>query len=110
MFENLVNASPVTLSAVENNRHVDDLFLASNWLLILKRLLMKELNLRVVVVNCVSGWLILTLNLFCCAREDLASNFSEIDLESQTMPDSNALGLAWDVEVDMLRVLCREIA
>ena len=42
-------------------------------------------------------------------KSDLGSNIGEIDLGSQPMPDSKALGLVWDVENDKLRVLKRTL-
>ena len=39
--------------------------------------------------------------------EDLRANVKEIDLTSQLMPDSKALGLVWDVKSDRLRVCSR---
>ena len=38
-------------------------------------------------------------------KSDLGLNIREIDLGSQSMPDSKALGLVWDVENDKLRVV-----
>ena len=40
---------------------------------------------------------------------DLDSNIREIDLGSNPMPDSKALGLIWDVEKDSLKVHCSKI-
>ena len=37
-------------------------------------------------------------------QQDLGSNIQEIDLSTQIMPDSKALGLIWYVEGDRLRV------
>ena len=39
---------------------------------------------------------------------DLGSNIREIDLGSNPMPDSKALGLIWDVEKDCLKVHCNK--
>ena len=38
---------------------------------------------------------------------DLGSSLREVDLGTQPMPDSKALGLVWDVEDDRLRVCSR---
>ena len=42
-------------------------------------------------------------------KSDLWLNIREIDLGSQPVPDSKALGLVWDVENDKLRVLKRNL-
>jgi len=42
------------------------------------------------------------------SQKDLGSNVREIDLTSQLMPDSKALGLVWDVESDKLCVLASQ--
>ena len=37
-------------------------------------------------------------------QNDLAPCLKEVDLGSQPLPDSKALGLTWDTQKDMLRV------
>ena len=64
--------------------------------------------LRVVALNYVHKWVannnlsksVLSFVPSC----DLNTNLKEIDLYSQLLPDSKALGLLWDVESDRLRV------
>ena len=42
------------------------------------------------------------------SSEDLGTSIREIDLTSQLMPNSKALGLIWDVDDDKLRVCSRQ--
>ena len=109
--ENPTNASQVTLSAVETNRYMDDLLLASNDLANLeafasegcKLFASRGFQLRKWVAN--SHAKSVLYNIPQC---DLAASVSEIDLGSQPLPDSTALGLVWDTQQDKLRVHCRE--
>ena len=41
-------------------------------------------------------------------KDDLSPNLKEIDIWTQLMPASKALGLVWDVENDRLRVSCKQ--
>ena len=109
--ENPTNASQVTLSAVETNRYMDDLLLASNDLANLeafasegcKLFASRGFHLRKWVAN--SHAKSVLYNIPQC---DLAASVSEIDLGSQPLPDSTALGLVWDTQQDKLRIHCRE--
>ena len=59
-------------------------------------------KLRKWVANSASKSVLLNL-----PPEDLGANVKDIDLTSQLMPDSKALGLVWDVEDDRLLVCSR---
>ena len=41
-------------------------------------------------------------------KDDLSPNLKEIDIGTQLMPASKALGLVWDVENDRLRVSSKQ--
>jgi len=62
------------------------------------------LKLRKWVANSDSKSVLLTI-----PQKDLGSNVREIDLTSQLMPDSKALGLVWDVEGDKLRMCSKRM-
>ena len=108
--ENITRASLSTLTAIENNRYMDDLLIATNSLNDLQAISQEAaelfqsrgFKLRKWVANSLSKSVLSGIP--SC---DLGPNIREIDLGSQLMPDSKALGLAWDVEHDSLRVSSR---
>ena len=103
--ENVTNASPSTLSAILQCRYMDDLLLSSDSLVELEtiarecRLLFesREFTLRKWVSNNAAKSILSDV-----PPSDLTSNLKEIDLASQPMLDSKALGLKWKVEEDTL--------
>ena len=103
--ENVTNASPSTLSAILQCRYMDDLLLSSDSLVELEtiskksRLLFesREFTLRKWVSNNAAKSVLSDV-----PPSDRTSNLKEIDLASQPMPDSKALGLKWKVEEDTL--------
>ena len=105
--ENPTNASKLTLNAIENNRYMDDIFLASDSLSDLGIVAKESIDLiesrgfklRKWVSNCHAKSILLKV-----PRCDLASSVSEIDLGSQPLPDSKALGLVWNTEKDILLI------
>ena len=109
--ENPSNASKLTLNAIENNRYMDDILLASDSLSDLEIVAKESIDLmescgfklRKWVSNCHAKSILLKV-----PRCDLASSVSEIDLGSQPLPDSKALGLVWNTEKDILLINLRE--
>ena len=109
--ENPVNASSLTLKAVEHNRYMDDLLLANNSLenpnLIVKEGLelfsSRGLKVRKWVANCQAKEI-----LSCVPQCDLATGVSEVDLGSDPLPDFKKLGLTWNPENDKFRVNIKE--
>ena len=103
--ENVTNASPSILSAILQCRYMDDLLLSSDSLVELKtisresRLLFESrgFTLRKWVSNNAAKSVFSDV-----PPSDRTSNLKEIDLASQPMPDSKALGLKWKVEEDTL--------
>ena len=100
----------MTLNAIETKRYMDDLLLSFDSFddleLVAKQSMAlfktRGFKLRKWVANGVSKSVLLNV-----PSEDLGRNVREIDLTSQLMPDSKALGLVWDVEGDKLRVCSR---
>ena len=109
--ENPTNACQVTLDAVKRNRYKDDVLPASNKLVDLEtfagegcRLFeSRGFKLRKWIANFHAKIVLDNI-----PRSDLSSCVSNIDLGVQPLPDSSALGLAWDTRRDMLRTHCRE--
>ena len=109
--ENPSNASKLTLNAIESNRYMDDILLASDSLSDLEIVAKESIvlmesrgfKLRKWVSNCHAKSILLKV-----PRCDLASSVSEIDLESQPLPNSKALGLVWNTEKDILLINLRE--
>ena len=109
--ENPSNASQITLNAVLNNRYMDDVLLASDTLLDLETIVeeglklfeSRKFKLRKWMANSFAKSILLHV-----PKCDLAPCMSEIDLGSQPLPNSKALGLVWNTEGDVLRVRCRE--
>ena len=91
--ENPTNASKLTLNAIENNRYMDDILLASDSLSDLEIVAKESIDvmesrgfkLRKWVSNCHAKSILLKV-----PRCDLASSVSEIDLGSQPLPNSKA--------------------
>ena len=100
------------LTAIENNRYMDNLLLATDSLddLVTISQQAAELfqsrgfKLRKWVANSVSKSVLSGIP--SC---DLGPSIRRIDLDSQLMPDSKALGLGWNVEYDNFRVCSRHI-
>ena len=111
--ENPVNASLLTLNAVEYNRYMDDVLLANNSLENLKLIVKEGLDLfssrgfklRKWVANCHAKEI-----LSCVPQCDLATGVTEVDLGSDPLPDSKTLGLTWDPENDKFRVTIKEFS
>ena len=105
--ENPVNASLLTLKAVEQNRYMDDDLLANNSLenlnLIVKEVLelfsSRGFKLRKWVANCHAKEILSGV-----PQCNLATGVSEVDLGSDPPPDSETLGLTWDPENNKFRV------
>ena len=89
--ENPTNASKLKFNAIENNCYIDDILLASDSLSDLEMVAKESIDfmesrgfkLRKWVSNCHAKSILLKV-----PRCDLASSMSEIDLESQPLPDS----------------------
>ena len=109
--ENLTNASQLTLQAIKKNRCMDDILLTSDSLSDLEIIAKESIDfmesrgfkLRKWVSNCCAKSILTKV-----PRCDLAPSVSKIDLGSQPLPDSKALGLVWDTEQDRLLVNFRE--
>ena len=109
--ENPTNASQLTLLAIKKNRYMDDILLASDSLSGLEIIAKESIDLmesrgfklRKWVSNCCAKSILTKV-----PRCDLAPSVSKIDLGSQPLPDSKALGLVWDTEPDRLVVNFRE--
>ena len=108
--ENPTDAGPLTLTAIENNRYMDDLLLASDSLSDLQTVARESVTLFKSRGFRLRKW-VASSNAKTVLNDvpkcDLGSNIREIDLGSEPMPDSKALGLVWDVENDRLRVLSK---
>ena len=117
-IDRLVNKNPTnpcqsTLSAVEKNCYMDDLLLSSDSLIDLEKVSQEFMLLFASRGFKLREWIANNLSksiLSFVPPCDLNTNLKEIDLCSQSLPDSKALGLVWEVESDRLRVcLCRKL-
>ena len=105
--ENPTGASCMTLNTIEDNRYMDDMLLACNSLADLETIVKeaRELfasrgfSLRKWIANSEASSILTNI-----PKGDLAKNIAEIDLGSQPLPNSKALGLIWDPESDRLRI------
>ena len=105
--ENPTEADQMTLTAIETKRYMDNLLLSYDSLSDLELVSRQPIalfksrgfQLRKWVANGLSKSVLMNI-----PQRDLGSNIREIDLSTQIMPDSKALGLIWDVEGDRLRV------
>ena len=105
--ENPTSAGQLTLSAIENNRYMDDLLLTADSLNDLETvsresaLLFRSrgFKLRKWAANRQSRYILSDI-----PKEDLSPALGEVELGAQPMPDSKALGITWDVENDKLRL------
>ena len=107
--KNSINASRLTLEAIENNRYMDDLLIAAEFLADIEVISQEFKSLcesRGFRLRTWSANLLVKPVLLNIPKCDLCSNITEIDLGSNSMPDSKALGLIWDVEKDCLKVHC----
>ena len=110
MSENPINAGELTLTAIENNWCMDDPLLSFDSLTDLQTVSRESIalfksrrfKLRNWVANSISKSVLSDV-----PKDDLCSNLREIDIGTQLMPASTALGLVWDVENDRLRVSCK---
>ena len=101
--ENPTNAGQLTLSAIANNRYMDDLLLTADLLNDLETvsrqsaLLFRSrgFKLRKWVANRQSRSILSDIP---------KENLGEVDLSAKPMPDSKALSITWDVENDKLRL------
>ena len=111
--ENPTDASPVTLNAVKENRYMDDVLFASNNLLDAVNFAEKgtELfksrgfNLHKWAFNSHAKSVLQHVPI--C---DQTPSVRKIDIGSQPLPDSSALGLSWDPEADVLKIGGRKFA
>ena len=109
--ENPTDAGELTLTAIENNRYMDDLLLSSDSLVDLHTVSRESIalfkskgfKLREWVANNISKSVLSEV-----PNDDLSPNLKEIDIGTQLIPASKALGLVWDVENDRLRVSCKQ--
>ena len=109
--ENPTDAGELTLTAIENNRYMDDLLLSSDSLVDLHTVSRESIalfksrgfKLRKWVANNISKSVLSEV-----PKDDLSPNLKEIDIGTQLMQASKALGLVWDVENDRLRVSCKQ--
>ena len=105
--ENPTAASRMTLNTIEENRYMDDMLLACDSLSDLETIVReaRELfasrgfSLRKWIANSEASSILANI-----PNSDLAKNIAEIDLGSQSLPESKALGLIWDPESDRLRI------
>ena len=110
--ENPTKASRLTLEAIENNRYMDDLLITAESLADIEVISRESKSLFESRGFRLCKWLANHLAkpvLLSIPKCDLGSNIREIDLGSNSMPDSKALGLIWDVEKDCLKVHCNKI-
>ena len=109
--ENPTKASRLTLEAIENNRYMDDLLITAESLADIKVISRESKSLFETRGFRLCKWSANHLAkpvLLSIPKCDLGSNIREIDLGSNSMPDSKALGLIWDVEKDCLKVHCNK--
>ena len=105
--ENPTNADTMTLTAIGNNRYMDNLLLASDSLDDLERISRESTSLfesrgfklRKRVANSSSKTVLSEIPKF-----DLGSNILKINLSAEPMLELKVLVLVWDVENDRLRV------
>ena len=105
--ENVTSASQMTLMAIEENRYMDDMLLACDSLSDLATIASESrqlfasrgFKLRKWITNSDAASI-----LHDVPKCDLARGVGEVDLGSQPLPDSKALGLLWDPENDRLRI------
>ena len=105
--ENPTNACQLTLSAVERNSYMDDFLLSSDSLDDFEKVSQESMLLFASRGFKLRKWVAHGLSksvLSFVPSCDLITNLKEIDLCSQSLPDSKALGLVWVVESDRLRV------
>ena len=110
--ENPTGASSMTLNAIENNRYMDDMLLACDTLSDLEIIAgeSRELfssrgfTLRKWIANSAAASILTNI-----PRVDLAGDIKEVDLGSQPLPNSKALGLIWDPESDRLRIKSTDV-
>ena len=110
--ENPTGASGMTLNAIENNRYMDDMLLACDSLSDLKIIASESrelfssrgFTLRKWIANSAATSILTEI-----PRDDLAGDIKEVDLGSQPLPDSKALGLIWDPESDRLRIKLTDV-
>ena len=109
--ENPTNASRLTLKATKNNRYINDLLITAESLVDIEvisqesKSLFKSRRFRLLKwsANHLAKPVLLSI-----PKCNLGFNIREIDLGSNPMPDSKALGLIWDVEKDCLKVHCNK--
>ena len=97
--------------AIVNNRYMDDLLITAESLADIEVISRESkslfesrgFRLRKWSANHLAKPVLLSI-----PKCDLGSNILEIDLGSNPMPDSKALGLIWDVEKDCLKVYCNK--
>ena len=110
--ENTTKASLSMLTTTENNRYMDDLLLATDSPDDLVTISQEEAELFQSKGFKLRKWVansVLKSVFSGIPSCDLGPSIRGIDLGSQLMPDSKALGLAWDVEHDSLRVCSRHM-
>ena len=104
---NPTSASEVTLSVVDKNRYMDDVLYSNDSLSELGKVARESTALFDSRGFKLRKWISNS-----CAKAipteipqcDLAPSISEVTIGVETMPDSKALGVIWDVENDKLKV------
>ena len=97
----------MTLMAIEENRYMDDMLLACDSLSDLATIANESRQLFASRGFKLRKWITnseATCSLHDVPKCDLARGVGEVDLGSQPLPDSKALGLLWDPENDRLRI------
>ena len=105
--DNTVNVSELTLNVIQNNRYMDDILFASDYLSELEIIAEESVKLFESRGFKLRKWVANTRAKSILRRifpRDLAPCLKEIDLGTEPLPDSKALGLTWDTQKDMLRV------
>ena len=109
--KNFTNTSRLTLKVIENNRYMDDLLIADEFLAnveVISRELKSLYESRGFKLRKRSANYLAQPVLLSIPKCDLGSNIREINLGLNPMPDSIALGLTWDFEKDSLNVHCNK--
>ena len=109
--ENPTNASQLTLNAVANYRYMDDMLMSCNSFSDLQTIALEGVDLfgsrgfkmRKWIANCHAKGI-----LSAVPKCDLAACLEEVNIGSDPLPDSGALGLMWNPQKDELRVNCKE--
>ena len=107
ILENPTQAGEKTLTAINENRYMDNVLFSCDSLSELETVSResvlifqsRDFKLRKWVTNACASSILSEI-----PKCDLAANISEIAIGSEPMPDAKALGVIWDVENDKLKV------